>query len=135
VAARRFGREWVLLGALLATLTGCGGSQDVAVGDVAEQFYFSVSRGNGAAACALLVPSTRSELAQSSGESCDKAILEEVSDARSDEDVVEVFGTMARVEYSGDTVFLTRLPDGWHVLAAGCTPRHDAPYDCDVKGG
>ena len=47
---------------------------------------------------------------------------------------VEVWGDTAQVHLAGDTVFLLRFPDGWRVSAAGCTPRGDAPYRCEVRG-
>ena len=34
-----------------------------------------------------------------------------------------------------DTVFLAVFPGGWRVVAAGCTPHGDRPYDCVVQGG
>lgn len=125
----------ICLAALGLTLTACGSSQDVDVGNVTEQFYGSIGRADGAQACALLTPSTRTELEQSSGKGCEQAILEELTEDRRDDYTLEVFGTMAVVEDAADTVFLTRLQNGWHVLAAGCAPRHDAPYDCAVAGG
>jgi hypothetical protein len=134
VARIRAGASGIALLALGGLLSACGGSQDVAVSNVAEEFYGSVHRGDGAAACALLAPTTRSELEQSSGDQCAAAILEELTDARSDDDIVEVFGTMAQVRWRGGAVFLTRMSDGWRVLAAGCAPHADAPYDCLVKG-
>ena len=116
-------------------LSACGGAQDVAVADTAEAFYRALGEGDGTAACALLTPATRSELEQSSGKACDQAILEELSDAPGDEhEVVEVFETMAQVRWHDETVFLTRMPEGWRVLAAGCRPRAGDPYDCVVKG-
>ena len=124
----------IALLALGALLSACGGSQDAAVADLADEFYGAVGDGDGAAACALLAPATRSELEQSSGKKCAAAILEELSDARRDEDEVEVFGSMAEVRWRGVTVFLTRMPDGWRVLAAGCVPRRVGPHDCAVKG-
>jgi hypothetical protein len=45
----------------------------------------------------------------------------------------EVFGTMARVSYTGDVVFLTRFEDGWRVVAAACTETRTR-YDCAVQG-
>ncbi len=47
---------------------------------------------------------------------------------------IGAFGTMAQVRWGDEAVFLTRLPGGWRVLATGCAPRGDAPYDCAVKG-
>jgi hypothetical protein len=43
-----------------------------------------------------------------------------------------VAGRQAQVRLGGDTVFLARSGDGWVVTAAGCDPRPDRPYDCEV---
>ena len=135
MAARiRVGASGIALLALGLSLSGCGGSQDTAVADQAERFHRAVADGDGSAACALLAPVTRSELEQSTGKECAVAILEEAPAARSEGGDVQVFGTMAQVRGDGDTVFLTRMPDGWRVLAAGCAPRAKAPYECAVKG-
>ncbi len=132
----RAGASGIPLLALGLALSACGGSQDVAAADTAEAFYGALGQGDGAAACALLTPATRSELEQSSGKACDQAILEELSTTRGDDhEVVEVFETMAQVRWRDETVFLTRMPEGWRVLAAGCTPRAGDPYNCVVKGG
>jgi len=134
VALIRAGASGIALLALGLSLSACGGSQDVAVSNVADDFYESVDKGDGAAACELLAPVTRSELEQSSGKECAAAIVEEAPDIREDGGVVEVFGTMAQVRWGSDTVFLARMPNGWRVFAAGCEARADAPYDCVVKG-
>ena len=118
-----------------AALAACGGSEDAAVTNVAEEFYSAVAEGDGAAACALLTPGTRSELEQSSGKECPAAILEEAPSTPGDGGVAEVFNTMAQVRWDGDTAFLARMPDGWRVLAVACEPRAVGPYDCKVKGG
>jgi hypothetical protein len=47
----------------------------------------------------------------------------------------EVYGQRAQVRLSGDTVFLAVFPDGWRVVAAGCTARGEKPYDCVLQGG
>ncbi|MFB7172425.1 hypothetical protein ACFCYM_16585 [Streptomyces sp. NPDC056254] len=47
----------------------------------------------------------------------------------------EVYGRMALVRAEGDALFLSLFTGGWRVVAAGCTPRGDAPYRCLVKGG
>ena len=135
MAARiRAGASGIALLALGLALSGCGGSQDAAVRDLAEEFYGAVADGDGAAACALLAPTTRSELEQSTGKECAVAILEEPPMLGGDGGDVQVFGVMAQVRRDGDTVFLTRMPDGWRVLAAGCAPRPTAPYDCACEG-
>ncbi|MEV7180696.1 hypothetical protein [Kitasatospora sp. NPDC093679] len=46
-----------------------------------------------------------------------------------------MFGQQARAVLEGDTVFLSAFPDGWKITAAGCEPRPEMPYRCDVKGG
>ncbi|MEV5886330.1 hypothetical protein AB0L74_27060 [Streptomyces sp. NPDC052020] len=48
---------------------------------------------------------------------------------------VDVYGGQARVVLGHDTVFLARFPAGWKVTAAGCRPRADQPYQCEIKGG
>jgi len=120
----------------LVVLTGCSGARDGDVSNVAEEFVAAVGADDGDRACALLAPSSRSELEQSSGQSCARAILDEVAGrvgATLDEDT---FGTMARIRFQEDTMFLTRFRYGWRVLAAGCSPQpHAGPYDCQVKGG
>ena len=34
-----------------------------------------------------------------------------------------------------DTVFLAHFPTGWKITAAGCRPRPQRPYQCEIKGG
>jgi hypothetical protein len=46
---------------------------------------------------------------------------------------VRVWGEQAQVLLSGDTVFLTRVREGWKVTAAGCRRQAKGPYDCDVE--
>ncbi|UYQ65090.1 hypothetical protein [Streptomyces peucetius] len=48
---------------------------------------------------------------------------------------VDVHERQARAVLTGDTLFLSRFPDGWKVMAAGCTPQQDRPYQCEIKGG
>ncbi len=135
MAARfRAGASGIALAALGLSLTGCGGSQDDAAVETAERFFSAVADQDGTDACDLLTPATRDELEQSSGKPCDKAIVEELKGAPEDTGEVRVYGVMAQVQWADSAVFLTRMPDGWRVLAAGCTPREDDPYDCVVKG-
>jgi hypothetical protein len=122
--------------AVAGLLSACGGSQDSAVSDAAHDFVAAVADGDGEQACARLAPSTRSELQQSTGEPCAKAVLEEAVEEVGAEVDLDAYGTMARVRFDRDTVFLTRFDHGWRVLAAGCTPpKGQGPYDCQVQGG
>lgn len=120
---------------LLALLSGCATGEEDAVRRSADEFEAAITDQDGAAACALLAPVTRSELEQSSGTSCEKGVLEEVAPTDRATGRVQVFGTMAQVRYGGDTVFLTEFREGWRVFAAACEPRGAKPYDCKVKGG
>jgi hypothetical protein len=131
----RAGGSGIALLALGLPLSACGDSGDAAAADVAEHFYEAVSGKDGAAACDLLTPSAREELEESSGKSCDAAVIEETRAPGEADGAVEVFGTMAQVSFENDVVFLARLPDGWRVQAAGCSPSADGPYSCTVQGG
>ena len=136
MAARfRAGASGIALAVLGFLSGGCGGSQYADATDTARAFYAAVSDKDGAAACDLLTPGTRDELEQSSGKVCSTAILEELKPAapRNGGDA-EVYGVMAQVHWWDETVFLTRMPGGWRVLAAGCQPIEGDPYDCVVEG-
>jgi hypothetical protein len=118
----------------VAALSGCGGSQDETVRDLARHFHDAIAAGEGAAACDVLTPATREELEASTGKDCRQAVLEEQLSAVTGNGEVSVFGNMAQVDYAADTLFLARMPDGWTILAAGCAPRATGPYDCTLKG-
>ncbi|WP_328370945.1 hypothetical protein OG800_46860 [Streptomyces sp. NBC_00445] len=85
--------------------------------------------------CAALAPSTRQELEQSAKSRCERAIGEEELPAAGAVRQVDVYGRQARVVLEHDTVFLARFPEGWKVTAAGCRPRSQQPYECEIKGG
>ena len=116
----------------LVLLAGCAGTQDSATGSVAEQLVEAVRDGDGAAACDLLAPPTRSELESSSGSPCEEAILEEDLGDGSGDVRVEVYDTSAQVRLGGDTMFLSRYDGHWLVVAAACTPVPGRPYDCSI---
>lgn len=123
---------------MLVGLAGCASPQDGAVRDVAGEFASAIGSGDGAAACRLLAPRTKSELEQSAGKACAKAVLEEdVPSGTQDRTLgnVDVYGTAAWVQTGNDTVFLARFQGGWKVSAAGCTKTTPRMYDCVVKGG
>lgn len=117
-------------------LSACGGSTaDSDAADVAAEFHGALVERDGSGACALLAPSTRSELKQSSGQPCAKAIVAERLPTPTQPESTAVFDTAATVRYSDEAVFLARFDDGWKVVAAGCTPRPPDPYDCVISGG
>jgi hypothetical protein len=115
-------------------LSGCAGPGTAAPTSVAMRFHAAVSQQNGALACALLAPETRSELVQAAGEPCSRAVLGEAIPDVGRVRESDRFGVQAQVQMSGDTVFLAEFPGGWRVVAAACTPRRALPYDCQVKG-
>jgi hypothetical protein len=124
-----------LVAICLVALAGCGGSQDAPVESVAERFYAAVQAQDGASACALLAPETRSEVEQTSGSPCAQGLFEAgIPSARSPL-AISVFGTMGQVRYDGETAYLTRFGTTWLVMAAGCTKQALGPDDCLVKGG
>lgn len=103
---------------------------------VVTDFYTALQQGDGAAACALLAPATRSALEQSSGSPCGEAILEEGLPTGPEPAEVTVFETAARATGPSDTAFLGQFAEGWKVVAAGCTPQApEHPYDCLVAKG
>jgi hypothetical protein len=120
----------------IGLVTSCGASQDQSVTEAAESYAEALAQDNGASACSVLAPSTRSELEQSSGKDCTEAILDEAVTDMGARVSVAAYGTMAQVRFASDTVFLTRFRTGWRVLAAACTPPEGVgPYDCQVQGG
>ena len=124
----------VIAAVLIAAATGCSSTAPAASSRAAEQFYAAIEADDGAAACALLAPQTREEIADSGQTSCSAAILDEdIPDAGAVTELRQ-YGTHAQIELSGDTAFLAEFDDGWKVVAAACTARGELPYDCKVKG-
>ncbi|QIX28747.1 hypothetical protein ncot_11305 [Nocardioides sp. JQ2195] len=115
--------------------SGCSNGQEDDVRDRAAGFEAALDHADWSRACQHLAPPTRAELADSGGGSCAKGLSGEELDPPGRLDTVQVFGTTAQVSFAHDTLFLSRFGDGWRVVAAGCTPRKDKPYDCSVQGG
>ena len=108
---------------------------------VVEELAAAVAGGDGAAACALILPDAADALAADEREPCADAItapdgplaaLAAAGDGLVVEEV-HVAGRQAQVVTATDTLFLAVSGDGWVVTAAGCTPREDRPYDCEVE--
>ena len=121
-----------MLGVACAALSGCGGTQDDAATTVARRLLDAAAASDGAGACAALAAPTRDELEQSSGKPCEEAVLEEDLGGGDGPTSAEVFDTMAQVVVGAETVFLSRYDGRWRVVAAGCTPVPDRPYDCSI---
>jgi len=118
-------------------LAGCGsvGDRQQAASAAALRLLSAAASKDGAGACAVLAPGTVSELEQSAGKSCPEAILDEDLPKPGTVTGSRVYGQWAQVHLSEDTLFLAVFPGGWRVVAAGCRPRGDQPYDCTLQGG
>jgi len=112
-------------------LTGCSSAEQPQVQGVATTFEDSSEDPD--VRCDLLAAPTLAALEQDHQAPCAEAIGAlplQGGEVRS----VEIWGSDAQVRLTGDTVFLTETDSGWRVVAAACTPRGDAPYDCEVEG-
>lgn len=121
--------------AVLPLLAGCAGVDPTGPSSAAQAWLAALQSRDGAAVCALLAPDTRTELEQQSGSPCDRAVLAvELPDMGS---IVSVgqWGQTAIVRLDADTLFLAHFGAGCKVIAAGCQPQGDKPYDCRVQGG
>ncbi|MEW1912135.1 hypothetical protein AB0442_27460 [Kitasatospora sp. NPDC085895] len=121
---------------LAAALAGCGqlSNRENAAAAVARAFEQDAARGDAAAMCAALAPGTRDELEDQEKEGCEQAVGGLGLPAGGQLRRIDVFGQQARAVLEGDTVLLSAFPDGWKITAAGCEPRPEMPYRCDVKG-
>jgi hypothetical protein len=122
---------------LLLSLAGCGsiGDREQAAAATALRLLTAVRSGDGDTACAVLAPDTAADVEQGADASCPDAILREDLPEPGVVVGTEVFGQWAQVRTSTDTLFLAVFRPGWRVVAAGCTPQGDRPYDCVVQGG
>jgi hypothetical protein len=120
----------------LTVLAGCSsvGDRGRAANDVAVRLLTAVADRDGETACGLLAPDTAAEVADSGEKPCPQAVLEEELPAPGTVTGTDVYGQWAQVRLTGDTVFLAVFPEGWRVVAAGCTPRPQRPYDCVLQG-
>jgi hypothetical protein len=127
----------VVASALLVTVAGCAsvGDRETAASAAAVRLLTAVQSKDGQTACAVLAPDTTAEIVQSAGHACPQAILDEDLPTPGVVASAVVYGQWAQVRMSTDTVFLAVFPGGWRVVAAGCTPRGERPYDCVVQGG
>jgi hypothetical protein len=112
---------------------GCTGPQ-AGVSAAVPRLASALTAGDGSAACAALAPATRAAVAKTAGSSCPEAILQENLPLPGAVQTTDVYGQWARVVTAQDTLFLAAFGDGWQVVAAGCRPRVERPYDCLVRG-
>ncbi|MDQ1662102.1 MAG: hypothetical protein QOJ68_2082 [Blastococcus sp.] len=131
MSVRRTGGVLTLVGTALLVLSGCGNVADDDVARVATAF--AQDGQDAAARCALLAPTTLATLTGQESSSCPDAIGN-VQTGSGRLVSVEVWGEEAQAKLTDDTLFLTRTPRGWRVLAAGCKARsQQQPYDCQLQ--
>ena len=125
----------IALLAVTGCAVGCAAPGSSAAQQAAVAFTRAVTAKDGARACAVLAPGTRSELEQSEGKKCSEAVLSLGLHPAGAPGRTRVFGTAAQVKFTSDTMFLGRFRSGWRVVAAGCKPVPGHPYDCLLQGG
>jgi hypothetical protein len=128
----------IVMPVIVLALAGCAsvGDRGDAAAAAATRMLTAVGDKDGAGACAVLAPDTAAQVEQANDDRpCAEAILDEDLPQPGSVTRVEVYGQWAQVRLTGDTIFLAVFPDGWRVVAAGCQPRIDRPYDCQIQGG
>jgi hypothetical protein len=123
---------------LYSTLGIVRNSDDPAAGTAANAFRAALEQDDGARACSLLAPETRSALEDERKKPCQEAIVEVKEDVEPQAAAasVNVAERSAFVEtQKQDVVFLGRFGKRWLVSSSGCTRQAgDAPYSCELKG-
>jgi hypothetical protein len=135
VARSRVSRPLLATMLVLGIVSGCGRPSVPGPRQAASDFEKAVQARHGDSACRALAPSTKSELRQSEGTPCPTGVLKLHLPTAGSVQHVQVFGTMALVRFTRDTMFVSRFHHGWRVLAAGCRSVPGHPYDCDLQGG
>lgn len=130
--------SWVLASALAlaCAMSGCGAvdARREAARAMVSRFEQAVRAGDAASLCGALAPGTREELELSAQATCAASVLGEDLPNGGAGRHVDVHGRQARAVLEKDTLFLSLFPDGWKVVAAGCRPQGDRPYQCSIKG-
>lgn len=127
----------ILMVGVLSWVTSCAslGPDTAAAAGAAAAFHQALATSDGAAACALLAPQTAAEVASTTGSECAAAVFaQDVPDAAAVESS-QAFGRSAQVVMDDDVLFLAIFDGKWRITAAGCQPRGEQPYDCQIKGG
>lgn len=124
-------------GAAALLLAGCGASASRVSGarTAGEEFVRVTASGDYEAGCRLLAPDTRDALEQQGHQECGPALGAEDLPKAGAVRATEVHGRQALLRLDGDTLFLSLFHGGWKVVAAGCTPQGEQPYQCELKGG
>jgi hypothetical protein len=119
-----------LVGAVSAS--ACADPRTAVVQAVTRSFATELASGDFASACALLTPATRERVERAG--SCPAVLAQHPPVETGAELTSQVWGDRAQVRTETDTLFLVETSAGWKVAAAGCQPRGEAPYDCQLEG-
>jgi hypothetical protein len=121
---------------LVLLATGCSNLNPgtTAAAETAAKFHSALEAGDTRAACALLAPAAVGKLENGQSGSCPGKLAALSLPAAGEVGGSRAFGSNAQVQLESDTVFLTLSGDRWKITAAGCTPRGEKPYDCEVEG-
>jgi hypothetical protein len=122
-------RTFVLGTAAAVLLAGCAGMERPDVERVATDF----ATGAPAVRCQLLAPAALAALESDESAPC-TAVVGDLAPPGGEVRQTAVWGDEAQVQLTDDTLFLTRTGAGWKVIAAGCTPNGDLPYECRLEG-
>jgi len=114
-------------------LTACVPSEQPAALSAGNSFQAALRDRNSQAACNLLSTRTLQALESTSRQPCGAA-LAALALPTDPADSIEVWGDNAQLRAPSGVVFLAKFRTGWKVTAAGCRPRPDLPYDCDLEG-
>jgi hypothetical protein len=118
-------------GVLAVVLTGCSSASADDVGAAAAAFEDPAA--DPQARCDLLARATLATFESDESAPCAE-VIGDVLLPGGEVTAVQVWGGEAQVRLGGETVFLTETDAGWRITAAGCEPRGEAPYDCQVEG-
>jgi hypothetical protein len=125
----------LVLTATLVVLStaACTPTEEPSARAAGEAFQAALRSHQVNAACQLLSDEARSNLESGSGKPCPQAIARlglPAGTVRS----LQVWGGNSQVRLDSGVVFLAQFKAGWKVTGAGCQPRPNQPYDCDVEG-
>lgn len=116
---------------VVLAVSGCA-PESAGAAAAAQEFRRAAAAGDTSAACSMLSPKAR-EKAAASG-TCEEQLASLQLPTTGAELRTARYGRNAMVEFDDDTIFLTASGSGWLVTGAGCKPRGELPYDCDVGG-
>ena len=127
--------HWAAVAALPVALllSGCTPAGEATARIAGDHFQTALRDHDLQGACQLLSEEARGNLESGSGKPCATA-LADLDLPTGTGSSIEVWGDNAQVRLEAGVLFLAEFRAGWRVTAAGCDPRPDMPYDCDVEG-